>query len=255
MKGLLLMPCLAAAQRWRRWATAGRRQQPMPEPPACDWCQAQTWDPAKTLRDWRGVAPACAWCAHVDQKHAYCQGFGGRYCDDGADKCSVPLRELDKHCAKAYAATGLDACVARCDGVFQEDACAARCLHAAQSAVRPDACAARCAHAASAAPRECVEKWVSINEDAALVASKGCRQSVDAFFHGSQIDTLSVLIHLQKTGGWSVVDAARAAGVRCPSVIANADGRRSTEHLDGCAGYRASTPQDEGLLRASTVGQ
>ena len=43
--------------------------------------------------------------------------------------------------------------------------------------------------------------------------------------------------------------------MRCPSVIANADGRRSTEHLDGCAGYRASTPQDEGLLRASVVGQ
>ena len=125
----------------------------------------------------------------------------------------------------------------------------------AKSAVRPDACAARCAHAAARAPRECVETWVSNNEDAALVASKGCHQSVDAFFHGSQTDTLSVLIHLQKTGGWSVVGAARAAGVRCPSVIANADGRRSTEHLDGCAGYRASTPQDEGLLRASVVGQ
>ena len=124
--------------------------------------------------------------------------------------------------------TGLDACVARCDGVLRENACAARCLHAAQSAVHSDACAARCAHAASAAPRECVETWVSNNEDAALVASKGCHQSVDAFFHGSQTDTLSVLIHLQKTGGWSVVDAARAAGVRCPSVIANADGRRST---------------------------
>merc|ERR1712091_762559 len=155
----------------------------MPEPSKCEWCQAQTWDPAKSLHDWRGVAPACAWCAHVDQKHAYCQGFGGRYCDDGVDKCSVPLRELDKHCAKAYAATGLDACVARCDGVFQEDACAARCLRAAR-----------------AAPRECVEKWVSTNEDAALVASKGCQQSVDAFFHGSTMDTLSVLIHLQKTG-------------------------------------------------------
>ena len=159
----------------------------------------QTWDPAKSLRAWRGVAPACAWCAHVDQKHAYCQGFGGRFCDDGVDECSIPQRELDRHCAKAYATTGLDACVARCDGVLRENACAARC-----------------AHAATAAPRDCVAKWVSNNEDAALVASKGCHQSVDEFFLGSQTDTLSVLIHLQKTGGWSVVDAARAAGVRCP---------------------------------------
>ena len=257
MKGLLLLPCLAAAapNAWRRWRR--QQQQQMPEPVAPEWTKEmpQTWEPANSLKDWRGVAPACAWCAHVDQKHAYCQGFGGRFCDDGADECSIPQRELDRHCTKAYAATGLDACVARCDGVLRENACAARCLHAAQSAVRPDACAARCAHAASAAPRECVETWVSNNEDAALVASKGCHQSVDAFFHGSQTDTLSVLIHLQKTGGWSVVDAARAAGVRCPSVIANADGRRSTEHLDGCAGYRASTPQDEGLLRASVVGQ
>ena len=87
MKGLLLMPCLAAAapNAWRRW----RRQQ-MPDPPKCEWCKETSWEPAKTLRDWRGVAPACAWCAHVDQKHAYCQGFGGRYCDDGVDKCSIP---------------------------------------------------------------------------------------------------------------------------------------------------------------------
>ena len=30
---------------------------------------------------------------------------------------------------------GLDASVARCDGALRENACAARCLHAAQSAV------------------------------------------------------------------------------------------------------------------------
>ena len=148
MKGLLLMPCLAAAapNAWRRWRR--QQQQQMPEP-VCEWCQPQSWEPAKSLQNWRGVAPACAWCAHVEQKHAYCQGFGGRFCDDGVDECSIPHRELDRHCAKAYAATGLDACVARCDGVLRENACAARCLHAAQSAVRPDACAARCAHAVS----------------------------------------------------------------------------------------------------------
>ena len=74
-----------------------------------------------------------------------------------------------------------------------------------------------------------------------------------------------MLVHLQKTGGWSVVDAARAANVRCPDVIANAkvEKRRAwfnatylkAEHRDGCAGYRASTPQDEGLLRSSILGQ
>ena len=88
----------------------------------------------------------------------------------------------------------------------------------------------------------------------ASIASKGCHQSVDEFFLGSSNGHALSLNPFAETGA-RVVDAARAAGVRCPSVIANADGRRSTEHLDGCAGYRASTPQDEGLLRASVVGQ
>ena len=87
MKGLLLMPCLAAAapNAWRRWRR--QQQQQMPEPVAPEWTKEmpQTWDPAASLRAWRGVAPACAWCAHVDQKHTYCQGFGGRFCDDGVD--------------------------------------------------------------------------------------------------------------------------------------------------------------------------
>ena len=91
MKGLLLLPCLAAAapNAWRRWRR--QQQQQMPEPVAPEWTKEmpRTWEPANSLKDWRGVAPACAWCAHVDQKHAYCQGFGGRFCDDGVEKLSL----------------------------------------------------------------------------------------------------------------------------------------------------------------------
>lgn len=236
MKGLLL-PCLAASQAWRRrWG----RQRPEP-PPACQWCEAlprvEAMAPAASLGGWRGVAPACAWCAFVEQKHAYCQGFGGRFCADGLEKCSVPARELDRHCALAYT----------------------------NGAVQKGACAARCAHAAASAPRDCIPAWVAANPKAARHAARACQQTVDEFFHGTNSDTLAMLVHLQKTGGWSVVDAARAANVRCPDVIANAkvEKRRAwfnatylkAEHRDGCAGYRASTPQDEGLLRSSILGQ
>ena len=137
MKGLLLMPCLAAAapNAWRRWRH--QQQQQMPEPVAPEWTKEmpQTWEPA-LLRDWRGVARVRLVRARGPEARLL-PGFWGAFVMTAS--MSAPFHNASSTgTAQGYAATGLDACVARCDGI------ARKCLRGALPArgaiaVRPDA--------------------------------------------------------------------------------------------------------------------
>ena len=205
---------------------------------ACGWCATvrgvQGRGAAASLDAWRGGEPPCDWCVAAKQEHAYCQGFGGRRCTNGVTRCVVGLTQLQIHCADVYA-TG---------------------------AVKAGACSARCAHAATAAPPSCVAEWVRGHASAARAAASACGATTTRAFFGNESKAVVVFNHLQKTGGWSVVDYAQRSGVRCPKRVTNAQvpkgggrpGPGSGEERDGCAGYRPLTPQDERLVRASSSG-
>jgi len=213
-----------APPRAARNATRRRPAKPRPvvDFGACGWCGAVPGVDARPAVDsldaWAGGEPPCDWCAATQQEHAYCQGFGGRRCANGVNRCAVALAQLQLHCADAYATGAVDG----------------------------DACASRCAHAAAAAPAPCAAEWVAGHGAAARRAAKACGADAAAFFSSAAPAPLVVFTHLQKTGGWSVVDVARRAGARCPPKIANAavprgkarPGPGDAETRDGCAAYR-----------------
>ena len=120
MKGLLLMPCLAAARggagrRWRR-----QQQQQMPEPVAPEWTKdmPQTWEPAKrcaTGAASRRRAPgAPTWTRSTPTARA----------SAGAIAMTASMSAPFHTRARQTLRQGLrrhgflDACVARCDGVY-----------------------------------------------------------------------------------------------------------------------------------------
>ena len=193
---------------------------------SCGWCDGVAPLSARravaSLDEWAGGEPPCDWCGAYPE-HAWCQGFGGRRCENRVKRCTVAQTQLQLHCASVYG----------------------------DAAVDRGTCAARCAHAATNARRECAEEWVAGHVSAAAAAAESCGSRVDAFF-GAEATTVVVFTHLQKTGGWSVVDFARRAGVRCPRRVASkAAGARAprAEVRAACEGFRPLTPQDERLLR------
>ena len=110
MKGLLLMPCLAAAapNAWRRWRR--QEQQQMPEPVAPEWTKEmpQTWEPAsvaaRLARRRAGVRPgARTWTRSTPTARV----LGGAFVMTASMSAPFHNASSTGTALKAYAATGL----------------------------------------------------------------------------------------------------------------------------------------------------
>ncbi|KAJ1455773.1 hypothetical protein M885DRAFT_518962 [Pelagophyceae sp. CCMP2097] len=188
---------------------------------ACSWCASgAALSFSAATAPWEAVGSPCEWCAQ-NRDHSWCEGFGGRFCDNGSNRCAVVSDQLDKWCGAA-----------------------------------PAACAARCLQAAVNTPRDCATEWLRGHRADAAAHADACGSTVPRLFrrHAARQRNLTVFVHLQKTGGWSLVDYARRARVACADRIESGSRRGLYGTVQrGCEAFRPSSAADEAVLRSGSV--